>query len=83
MTRHEFEIYRNKLMERFIWIQSKDELKFLKDKGYRYLFRCTHFKTGRYFWVFDKTESIVKDLADFKAEKLEGKEVKESIAIKG
>lgn len=83
MTRQEFEIYRNELMERFIWVYSKDELNFLKNKGYRYLFRCTHSKTGRYFWVFDKTESIVKDLSDFKEEKSEDKEVTETIAIKG
>ena len=83
MTRHEFEIYRNELMARFIWVHSKDELNFLKNKGYRYLFRCTHFKTGRYFWVFDKTESIEKDLDDFKEEKSEDKEVKESLVIKG
>lgn len=72
MTREEFQIYKKKLMKRFYWCTTRAELNYLiKEKGYRYLFRCTHFKTGRYFWVFDRTEELLKDVDEFRKNKHE------------
>lgn len=67
MTREEFEIYKKELMERFYWCTTKAELNYLtKEKGYKYLFRCTHFKTNKFFWVFDKTDALLKDVDFYK-----------------
>ena len=74
MTRKEFEIYKVELMQRFYWCTTKSELHYLtKEKGYKYLFRCTHFKTGRYFWVFDKTDELLKDIEKFHEKKFKAK----------
>ena len=80
MTRAEFEIFKSELMERFVCIYSKREFTDLKEKGYRFLYRCTHFKTGRYFWIYDRTDSIVKDIAEFRNTNKKDEEVTESIA---
>lgn len=32
------------------------------------LFRCTHYKTGKDFWVFDKTDALMDDVRAWKAE---------------
>lgn len=75
MTREEFEVYKTELMERFYWCMTRNELNYLtKEKGNKYLFRCTHYKTNRYFWVFDKTDALLKDVADFRMEKSNTKE---------
>ena len=85
MTREEFEIYKKELMERFYWCTTRSELHYLiKEKGYRYLFRCTHFKTDKYFWVFDRTEELLKDVEEFHKKKYEEKsetKVSEAVAI--
>ena len=74
MTREEFEIYKKELMERFYWCTTRSELHYLiKEKGYKYLFRCTHFKTDKYFWVFDRTEELLKDVEEFHKKKYEEK----------
>ena len=68
MTRAEFEIYKKELMERFYWCTTRSELKYLtKEKGYKYLFRCTHYKTNKYFWVFDKSDELMKDVGEWKS----------------
>lgn len=83
MTREEFEIYRNKLMERFYWCTTRAEMRYLtKEKGYRFLFRCTHFKTNKYFWVFDKTNELLKEAEAFRRKRQEKKsKLKESEVI--
>lgn len=83
MTREEFEIYKKELMERFYWCTTGSELHYLiKEKGYKYLFRCTHFKTDKYFWVFDRTEELLKDVKEFHKKKYEEKsKTKESEVV--
>lgn len=83
MTREEFEIYKKELMERFYWCTTRSELHYLiKEKGYKYLFRCTHFKTDKYFWVFDRTEELLKDVEEFHKKKYEEKsKAKESEVV--
>lgn len=66
MTREEFERFREGLQERFYWCHSRRMLNYLtKEKNNRYLFRCTHFKTGRYFGVFDRMDSLMRDVEKF------------------
>ena len=85
MTREEYKIYKKELMERFYWCTTRSELHYLiKEKGYKYLFRCTHFKTDKYFWVFDKTEELLKDVEEFHKKKYEEKsktKVSEAVAV--
>lgn len=85
MTREEFEIYKKELMERFYWCTTRSELHYLiKEKGYKYLFRCTHYKTDKYFWVFDRTEELLKDVEVFRKKKYEEKsetKVSEAVAV--
>lgn len=82
MTREEFEIYKNELMERFYWCTTRAELNYLtKEKGHRYLFRCTHYKTNNFFWVFDKTDELLKDVADFRNLKREKSKTKVSEVV--
>lgn len=85
MTREEFEIYKKELMERFYWCTTRSELHYLiKEKGYKYLFRCTHYKTDKYFWVFDRTEELLKDVEEFHKKKYEEKsetKVSEAVAV--
>ena len=85
MTREEYKIYKKELMERFYWCTTRSELHYLiKEKGYKYLFRCTHFKTDKYFWVFDRTEELLKDVEEFHKKKYEEKsetKVSEAVAI--
>lgn len=79
MTREEYEVYRNKLMERFYWCKTKAELLFLtKEKGHKYLFRCTHYKTNKFFWVFDRTGELLRDTDIFHSMDPEQSEVEES-----
>lgn len=85
MTREEFEIYKKELMERFYWCTTRSELHYLiKEKGYKYLFCCTHYKTDKYFWVFDRTEELLKDVEEFRKKKYEEKsetKVSEAVAV--
>ena len=85
MTREEFEIYKKELMERFYWCTTRSELHYLiKEKGYKYLFRCTHYKTDKYFWVFDRTEELLKDVEEFRKKKYEEQsetKVSEAVAV--
>ena len=85
MTREEFEIFKAELMERFYWCTTMAEMRYLtKEKGYKFLFRCTHFKTDRYFWVFDRTDGLLHDADEFHRKRHEEKskeEESEPIAI--
>lgn len=50
MTREEYVVFRNEVLrERFYWCYSVAERKYLTEKGYKYLFRCTHYKTDKFF----------------------------------
>ena len=70
MTREEYITFRDEdLRKRFYWCYSIMEKKHLIKKGYKYLFRCTHFKSGKYFWVFDKTDAIMADVKSWKKSK--------------
>lgn len=78
MTREEFEIYKKELMERFYWCTTREELRYLtREKGYKYLFCCTHYKTGRYFWVFDKTDGLLSEVKEFHKKRFEEKSKEE------
>lgn len=82
MTREEYEVYRNELMERFYWCKTKAEFHFLtKEKGHKYLFRCTHYKTNKFFWVFDRNDELLRDVNIFRGMDHEDPGVKEREAI--
>lgn len=67
MTREEFVKFRDEVLtERFYWCYTVAERKYLTEKGYKYLFRCTHYKSGRFFWVFDKTDALMSDVKIWK-----------------
>lgn len=69
MTREEYVIFRDEvLVKRFYWCYSIAERKYLTEKGYKYLFRCTHYKSDKFFWVFDKTDDLMKDVKIWKDE---------------
>lgn len=69
MTRTEFEVFKNEnLLKRFYWCYAIAERKYLTEKGYKYLFRCTHYKSDKFFWVFDKTDDLMKDVKIWKDE---------------
>lgn len=82
MTREEFKEFRDEVLrKRFYWCNSVAERKYLTEKGYKYLFRCTHYKTDRYFWVFDLSDELMKDVEIWKSEhkKPTKKEVSETV----
>lgn len=83
MTREEFEFYKAELMKRFYWCTTRAEMRYLtREKGYRFLFRCTHFKTNQYFWVFDKTDELLQEAEKFHRKRQEEKyRMKESEII--
>lgn len=83
MTREEFEVFKSELMERFYWCTTRTEMNYLtRKKGYKFLFRCTHFKTNKYFWVFDRTDNLLKDADEFHKRRQEEKsKMKESEEI--
>ena len=69
MTREEYVIFRDEVLrERFYWWYSIAERKYLTEKGYKYLFRCTHYKSDKFFWVFDKTDDLMNDAKLWKDE---------------
>lgn len=69
MTREEYVTFRDEvLVKRFYWCHSIAERKYLTEKGYKYLFRCTHYKSEKFFWVFDKTDNLMKDVKIWKDE---------------
>lgn len=69
MTREEYVVFRDEVLrERFYWCYSVAERKYLTEKGYKYLFRCTHYKTDKFFWVFDKTDDLMNDVKIWKDE---------------
>ena len=69
MTREDFEIFRDEVLaKRFYWCRSVAERKYLTEKGYKYLFKCTHYKTNKFFWVFDLSDELLEDVKVWKSE---------------
>lgn len=56
----------SKLSERFIFCYSKRKMNYLRDRGFRYLFKCIHKVNQRPFWVFDKTDEVSIALTEYK-----------------
>ncbi len=83
MTREEYKIYKRELMKRFYWCTTISEMRYLtREKGHKFLFRCTRFKTDKYFWVFDRTDDLLKDADEFHKKRHEEKfKAKESEVI--
>jgi hypothetical protein len=63
MTQYEKE---NNISDRFIIVYSCRKMRYLKDNGFRYLFKCFNEKSKSAFWVFDATPEIRKSLANYK-----------------
>lgn len=57
MTNFDYRTFKEDLKKRFYWCYSTGEKKYLTEKGYKYLFRCTHFETGNFFWVYDVSDA--------------------------
>lgn len=71
MTKFEYTTFKEKLKTRFYWCYSTQEKQYLSEKGYRYLFRCTHYKTGKFFWVYDISDELMEDVKNWKSQYLE------------
>lgn len=65
MTSEENRKFKNDLHERFFWTYSTNLKDYLRENGYKYLFRCTHFFKGNYFWVYDRSEELMRTVKEF------------------
>ena len=54
------------IRERFIIVYSCRKMLYLKDNGFRYLFKCFNENSRCNFWVFDATPEIREVLAEYK-----------------
>lgn len=54
------------IRKRFIIVYSCRKMLYLKDKGFRYLFKCFNEGSRCNFWVFDATPEIRQALAEYK-----------------
>ena len=54
------------IRERFIIVYSCRKMLYLKDNGFRYLFKCFNEGSRCNFWVFDATPEIREALAVYK-----------------
>ena len=54
------------IRERFIIVYSCRKMLYLKDNGFRYLFKCFNENSHCNFWVFDATPEIREALAEYK-----------------
>lgn len=68
MTKVEYLKFKEDLKKRFYWCYSSQEKKYLAEKGYKYLFRCTHFETGNFFWVYDISDQLMTDVKIWKSQ---------------
>lgn len=68
MTKYE---KRNNTSERFIIVYSPPKLRYLKELGFIYLFKCLNEKTCSPFWVFDAIPEIRKALDEYVRPELE------------
>ena len=68
MTNFDYRTFKEDLKKRFYWCYSTGEKKYLTEKGYKYLFRCTHFETGNFFWVYDISDALMEDVRAWREE---------------
>jgi hypothetical protein len=54
------------IRERFVIVYSCRKMCYLKDNGFRYLFRCFNENSKCNFWVFDSTPEIRQALDGYK-----------------
>ena len=54
------------IKERFIIVYSCRKMLYLKDNGFRYLFKCFNEGSKCSFWVFDATPEIRQALSKYK-----------------
>lgn len=59
----------NNIKERFYLCYSFEQLKILKNHGYRYLFVCQHGKNGRKYFVYDKTNELMELIKEYRESK--------------
>ncbi len=50
---------------RFLMCYSVRKMKYLKDKGFYYLFKCINERSNSPFWVFDLTDEIRTALSEY------------------
>ena len=65
MTQTQEEIQRS-ISDRFIIVYSCRKMLYLKDNGFRYLFKCFNEGCRCNFWVFDATPEIRESLGEYK-----------------
>ena len=63
MTQEELQ---KSIRERFISVYSCRKMLYLKDNGFRYLFKCFNDGSKCNFWVFDATPEIRQALNEYK-----------------
>ena len=54
------------IRKRFIIVYSCRKMLYLKDNGFRYLFKCFNENSRCNFWVFDSTPEIRQALSKYK-----------------
>lgn len=62
MTKEEQNI---ELRRRFIFVYSRNKMLYLRDQGFRYLFKSYNSKTHSVFYVFDRTPEINQALSEY------------------
>ena len=60
------EEFNKSIRDRFIFVYSCRRMLYLKDNGFRYLFKCYNENSHCNFWVFDATPEIREALAVYK-----------------
>lgn len=67
MNRAEYENFRDTtLKQRFYLVYRRDVLHHLQDEGYRYLYKAINTVNNRPFWIFDKTDALLDEVARYK-----------------
>ena len=80
MNRKQYEEFKEtNLKERFYWVYGHKLLEHLLNKGYRYLFKAINEESKRSFWIFDKTDELVKEINDYKKEIKEQRKEKDTV----
>jgi len=62
MTKEEQNV---ELRRRFIFVYSRNKMLYLRDQGFRYLFKSYNGKTHSVFYVFDRTPEINQALSEY------------------
>lgn len=67
MNRAEYETFRDEtLKQRFYLVYRRDILSHLLDTGYRYLYKAINTQNGKPFWIFDKSDALLKAVQTYK-----------------